>query len=298
MQPSELPVWRSMLFVPATAERFVEKAHLRGADALIIDLEDAVAASEKPRARTLVAEVAARVGRAGADVLVRVNRPWRMLVADLEASVIPGICGLLLPKIESADHLSFVDEIVDELEAERGIEAGSIRYMVLIETARGFHNVREIAAGSPRVCALTLGGEDFGQVIGMPEVHPDAMMGFMQQVQVAAREAGILAQGYPGSIGNFSDLEAYRQDIRRARQYGFDGGGCIHPAQVAILNEEFGPSAAEIEHAEALVDVYDRALAAGEGAVSFKGKMIDVPVAERARRVLALRDRIQARAAR
>src|ERR1700680_2543905 len=114
----DLPVWRSMLFVPVTARRFVEGAARRGADAIILDLEDSVAASEKARARTLVAEAAGLVSRGGADVVVRLNRPLRMTVRDLEAVIGPGVLAVALPKAESAQHVQLVAEIIDELETE------------------------------------------------------------------------------------------------------------------------------------------------------------------------------------
>lgn len=290
-----LPLWRSSLFVPATSERFIAKAHLRGADAIKIDLEDAVAPTEKPRARTLVPAVAASVGQAGADVLVRINRPWRMAVADLEASVGADVNGIVIPKIESADHVVFLEEIVAELEAERGLAPGHTCFTLQIETAKGFLNVREIAGASRRNKAISVGNEDFAHMLGMPETISEALIGAMQTVQMAAREAGILALGYPGSIANFSDLDAYRADIARARALGFDGGSCIHPAQVAILNEGFAPTAVEIAEAEGIIAAYDAALARGEGAVAYQGKMIDIPIADRARRTLAQRDRIAGR---
>ena len=290
-----LPLWRSSLFVPATSERFIAKAHLRGADAIKIDLEDAVAPTEKARARTLVPAVAASVGQAGADVLVRINRPWRMAVADLEASVGADVNGIVIPKIESADHVVFLEEIVTELEAERGLSPGHTCFTLQIETAKGFLNVREIAGASRRNKAISVGNEDFAHMLAMPETISEALIGAMQTVQMAAREAGILALGYPGSIANFSDLDAYRADIARARALGFDGGSCIHPAQVAILNEGFAPTAVEIAEAEGIIAAYDAALARGEGAVAYQGKMIDIPIADRARRTLAQRDRIAGR---
>src|SRR5579862_9798278 len=120
MKPN-LPVWRSMLFVPVTAERFVNGAAKRGADAIILDLEDAVAASEKERARTLVQDAAKIVSRGGADVVVRINRPMRMTVRDLEAVIGPAITAIALPKAESAQHVELVAEMMDEIEAERGM---------------------------------------------------------------------------------------------------------------------------------------------------------------------------------
>jgi len=287
------PLWRSLLFVPATAERFVAKAHTRDADGIIIDLEDAVAPDEKERARSLLPEVMKKVGQSGADILVRINRPWRMTMADLEASVLNGISAIVLTKTESADHVIFVDEVISELEVERGIKPGAIDLFVLIETAKGYLNVREIVHSSTRLRAVSLGMEDFAEVIGMPEVDTEAILGYNREVHVAAREAGILMMGYPGSIADFSDLEMFRNNIRRARRLGFDGGACIHPAQVAILNEEFSPSDTDVERAEQIIALYDEAKSDGAGAVAFEGKMIDEPIVRRAKRTLTRRRRIE-----
>ncbi len=293
MDRAEQPLWRSLLFVPATAERFVAKAHTRGADGIIVDLEDAVAPDEKPRARSLLPSVIVAVGQAGADVLVRINRPWRMTLADLEAAVLEGVGAIVLTKTESAEHVVFVDEVMTELEAERGLPPGAIGLFVLIETAKGYLNTREIVHASPRLRAVSVGMEDFADVLGMPEVDTEAILGFNREVHVAAREAGILMLGYPGSIADFSDLEQFRNNIRRARRLGFDGGACIHPAQVAILNEEFSPPEAEVERAARIVALYDKAKADGAGAVAFEGKMIDEPVVRRPERTLARSRRIE-----
>src|SRR5436853_484600 len=134
----DLPVWRSMLFVPVTAERFVNGAARRGADAIILDLEDAVAASDKDRARTLVPEAAKIVAQGGADVVVRINRPMRMTVRDLEAVIGPGVHTIALPKAESAQHVQLVSEIIDELEAERGMPVGTTRLLAMVETCSAF----------------------------------------------------------------------------------------------------------------------------------------------------------------
>ena len=289
------PVWRSMLYVPATSEKFIEKAHERGADAIKIDLEDAVAPQEKPRARTLVRDAAKLVAKGGADVLVRINRPMRMAVADLEASVWPEVQGLVLPKVESADHISFLSEMITELEAERDMVPGHTRLMALIETPRGYSNARDIALSSTRLAAIALGQEDFSAEMGMVEPEGMSLLSYYQTVQVAAREAGILPIGYPGSIAEFTDLDLFRSNALIARKLGFDGGACIHPKQVPILNEAFTPTDAEIERSENMVAAYDMAMAAGDGAVAFEGKMIDVPVVARAERILSIRDRILAK---
>ena len=289
------PVWRSMLYVPATSEKFIEKAHERGADAIKIDLEDAVAIAEKPRARTLVRSAAKMVARGGADVLVRINRPLRMAVDDLEASVWPEVHGLVLPKVESADHIGFLAEIITELEDERDMQRGHIKLMALIETPRGYSNVRDIAHSSERLSAIALGQEDFSAEMGMVEPEGMSLLSYYQTVQVAAREAGILPIGYPGSIAEFTDLELFKSNALIARRLGFDGGACIHPKQVPILNEAFTPTDEEIDRSERMVAAYDAAMAAGDGAVAFEGKMIDVPVVARAERILSIRDRIKAK---
>src|SRR5271168_4947586 len=129
-----LPVWRSLLFVPVTAKRFVDGAARRGADAIILDLEDSVAASEKERARTLVPEAAEIVSRGGADVVVRINRPVRMAVRDIEAAVGPRVLALALPKTESPEHVQLLAEIIDEVEAARGMMPGTTRLFAMVET--------------------------------------------------------------------------------------------------------------------------------------------------------------------
>ena len=287
------PVWRSMLYVPATSQKFIEKAHERGADAIKIDLEDAVAPQEKETARKSVKGAAKLIARGSADILVRINRPVRMAVADIEASIWPEVCGLVLPKVESADQIDFLCEVITELEEERGLEIGHTKLMVLIETPRGYSNVRSIASSTTRLSAIALGQEDFSAEMGMLEPDGMSLLSYYQTVQVAAREAGILPIGYPGSIAEFTDLELFRSNAMIARSLGFDGGACIHPRQVPILNEAFTPTESEIDRAESMVKTYDEAMAAGDGAVAFEGKMIDVPVVARAQRILDIRDRIK-----
>jgi len=281
----DLPTWRSLLFVPVTAEKFVRTGADRGADGIILDLEDAVAPSQKERARTLIADAIPQVARNGGDVLVRVNRPWRLLVRDLEAAVIPGIAALMLTKVDSAEHVQAVAEIVAELEAERGLPVGAMKFVVLVETAAGFFRIEAIAKSHPRVVALSLGTEDFTADCGMlPD--PEALFYPKQHTLIAARAAGILPMGFVGSIADFRDQEAFRAIVRRSRRLGFMGASAIHPLQVPVLNEEFGVTAEEEDRAQRMVAAYEAAFAQGLGAVQFEGAMIDVPVVERAKNVL------------
>ncbi|MGH7065368.1 MAG: HpcH/HpaI aldolase/citrate lyase family protein [Stellaceae bacterium] len=291
---ANLPVWRSLLFVPVTVPRFVEGAARRGADAIILDLEDSVAASEKERARTLVPEAAAIVARGGADVVVRINRPWRMAVRDIEAAIGPGVQALALPKTESADHVRMAAEVVAEVEAERGMPPGTTRLIAMVETAAAFFRLAEIARAHPRLCALTLGAEDFATSAGIM-AEPEALTMPKQMAVFAARAAGIMPLGFIGSIAEFHDLDAFRQTIRRSRRFGFIGASVIHPSQVPILNQEFRPGHDEIDHARRVVAAYDKALAEGVGAVTVDGRMIDVPVVERARLLIEREEAIAAR---
>jgi citrate lyase subunit beta/citryl-CoA lyase len=281
----DLPAWRSLLFVPVTIERFVAAAHKRGADGIVLDLEDSVPEVEKARARGLIHSAAERAGRWGAAVLVRINRPWRHAWRDVEAAVGPGVAALMCPKTNSAEHLRMIAEMLDDLESEKKLARGHTRLVAMIETASALFSAQEIAAATPRLVGMVLGAEDFALSVGM-EPSAEALQAPNQMVIIAARAAGILPLGFMGTVADYKDLDAFRATIRRSRRFGFLGAACIHPGQVPILNEEYGPQPDEVARAERLIAAYDAALARGAGAVEFEGKMIDVPVVERARRVL------------
>src|SRR5207244_6132291 len=262
MTAASLPVWRSLLFVPVTARRFVDGAARRAADAIILDLEDSVAASEKERACALVPEAAEIVSRGGADVVVRINRPLRMAVRDIEAAIGPGVLALALPKVDSPEHVRLLAEIIDEVEIERGMAPGTTRLIAMVETAAAFFRIAEIAGAHPRLCALNLGAEDFALSAG---ILPEAEGLFMpkQMAVFAARAAGIMPLGFIGTVAEFHDLDGFRATIRRSRRLGFIGASVIHPSQVPILNEEFRARAEGADHARRVVTAYDTAPARG-----------------------------------
>ncbi|MDI3258158.1 MAG: CoA ester lyase [Sinobacteraceae bacterium] len=280
-----LPVWRSMLFVPAHVERFVSRAHERGADACILDLEDSVPPTQKSAARAALASAAVQVSRSGGGVLVRVNRSGELLLDDLQAAVLPEVQAVVLPKVDSAALLRDVAARLDQLEAACGVASGRIRLIAQIEDVRALPHLDEIAASSQRLLGMILGSEDFCASAGMAPVR-EALLWPNQQVVFACRRAGILPFGFPGSIADFSDLEAFRSTIRLARQLGFVGAFCVHPAQVAVLNQEFVPAPAEVEEARAVLTTYEAALREGRAAASYNGKMIDPPVVARAKEIL------------
>jgi citrate lyase subunit beta/citryl-CoA lyase len=295
MNPQKrMPVWRSMLFVPVNVDRFVDKAHMRGADAIILDLEDAVAASEKENARSRVMQAAEKVSRGSSDVLIRINRPWRMALKDLEATICPAVQALALPKVDSPEQVQTLSEVTADLESERGMIVGATQFFVSIETAAGFLRVQEIATADDRVVAIGLGTGDFSLSTGMlpgPEelVYPNL------QVVIAARAAGCIPLGLLSTIDDYTDLDRFRDIARRSRRLGLQGSACVHPRQVPILNEEFSPTKEEVARARRVIAAFEEASAAGKGAIEVEGKMVDFPVVQGARALLETYEGIQER---
>jgi len=293
----DLPVWRSMLFVPVNVAKFVLTAHTRGADAIILDLEDSVPPAEKANARTMIAAAAPRVAMSGADVVVRVNQPLELCVRDMEAAISLAITALILPKIDSAGHIRLLAELADRIEASKGMAAGHTRFMALIETPAAFARADEIAQASPRLISVGLGSEDFAMEIG-GEPATDVLHYPKQRVAIAAIAAGLMPMGIIGSVADFRDLDGYRASARLARRMGFRGSSCIHPNHVPILNEEFGIRPAELVWARRVIEVYEEAKRQGRASVQLDGKMIDIPIVIKAERVIAAAERIEARTSR
>jgi citrate lyase subunit beta / citryl-CoA lyase len=295
MKP-DLPVWRSLLYVPVNVEKFIEKAHTRGADVIQLDLEDAVPPAEKEKARTLVEKNAARVRKGGADVVVRINQPLSLAVRDLEHSVLPDVDGIAITKADSASHVRLLDQLVSELESKRGMRPGHTRFIVMIETADAFTRIDEIPRASPRVVAMNIGGEDFALDMNA-QPDGDVLLHPKQRMIIAARAAGVMPLGFIGTVADFSDWDAFRVMVRRARRFGFDGAGCIHPGQVKIVNEEYTPSAEEVAYARKVIAMDKEARAAGRGSFQIDGKMIDIPVVVRAERLVRRFEAIKQREA-
>jgi citrate lyase subunit beta/citryl-CoA lyase len=279
------PRWRSLLYVPVVSEQFVAKAHERGADAVILELEDAVAPSEKDRARRLVREAAAKVVQGDVDVLVRINRPWRLAVRDIEASVDENVRAFVLPKVDSAQHVLALAEVTAAVEQERGLPLGHTLFFPRIEGPKGLLNAPEIAGAHSRVVAIGLGSSDFTIATGM-EAGGEGSAIASFQVVVAAVAAGCLPLGLVGSITDFRDLDAFRRVAERSRALGLRGAPCVHPSQVPILNEVFAPTDDEVERARRVVEEYEQALADGQGAIVVDGEFVDIPYYEQAKRLL------------
>lgn len=285
MTARALPAWRSLLFCPANAERFVAKAHTRGADAIILDLEDSVSPAEKASARAGVA-TATIVGQAGADVLVRINRELKWAVEDIRAAVGPAVMGLVIPKVMGAEHIRLLAEVVTARELELGLAPGHTRFVALVESAAALEHLPAIARADARMVAMAVGGEDLATDL-QAEPTADTLYVAKMLGLHAARAAGILPLGVLASVAGVADSDAYRAMLARSRALGFACATCVHPAQVPLLNAAFSASKLELERAQRLVAAYEQGLAQGRGAVLFEGAMVDKPVADRAYRLLA-----------
>ena len=294
--PTELRVWRSLMYVPVNVEKYVDKAHTRGADVIQLDLEDSVPPAEKDRARTLIETAAARVRRGGADVVVRINRPLSLAVRDLEHSICPDVNAIACTKIDSASHVKLLDELVSEIEQKRGMRQGHTKFITMIETADAYARIDEIPRASERVVAMNIGGEDFALDCDM-QPDDDVLLHPKQRMIIAARAAGVMPLGFIGTVAGFGDWERFRTMVRRSRRFGFDGAGCIHPGQVTIVNEEYSPSQEEAAYARKIIELDKEAAKTGRGSFAVDGKMIDVPIIVRAQKLLARHEKIRKREA-
>ncbi len=280
------PVWRSILYVPGNVPKFIDKAHERGADCILVDLEDSVTVAEKPTARAMLPETMKKVVRGGADVAVRINRPMRLAIPDIEAAVRPGLSALFITKTEGVQHLKLLDEAVSELERERGMPVGSVGFGAMIEHPRALSELNDIAERGPRVIAMMLGGEDFALETG--SIPSDESLELPKRlVAFAAQAHGVAMIGILGTVADYSDPAAYRKSAERARRFGFSGGTCVHPGLVQALNEAFTPTPDDVAYAKKLIAADEKAAAEGRGSFTVDGKMIDIPVIDRARRLLA-----------
>jgi len=273
--------WRSMLFVPAAAPQRWQKAHTRGADALIVDLEDSTQPEAKAAARAQAGDAIRHLTANGATVTVRVNNDAALLADDLEAVVMPGLSAIVMPKVEAASELESLSAMLDALEYEAGLERNTVRVLAVIESPRALERVAAIA-DAPRLCGISLGSEDFSLSLGRKPT-PQSLDLAAMQIAYAASARGIMGIGMATGIANFTDLEAFGAEARRAHAMGLTGAMCIHPNQVGVLNNAFGFSESEIAEAQAILAAWDSRI---DGVVSHNGRMIDQPVVERARRLL------------
>ncbi len=288
-----MEVKRTWMFVPGHRQRFIDKAMSLSCDVMMLDLEDGVTPDEKPAARELIAEALARPKEPGGPTrFVRINAVGHEhSEADLPAIVRPGLEGLVLPKVQSAEEVLTVAAYLDGREIEVGLARGSVALAPAIESPRGLFNALAIADSSPRVVALMFGAEDYGWELGLPalrEGEAAELIHARSTVVAAARAAR--AQAVDGVWPDLQDEEGLQRDIGKARRLGFSGKALFHPSQIDTINAAFAPTPEEIDYCERLTEAFDESFARGEGSIAFEGRLVDRPIFERARATLRLAD--------
>jgi citrate lyase subunit beta / citryl-CoA lyase len=270
---------RSMLFVPGHRERWLESARASGTDGVILDLEDSVPQDELAAARRIVGRALQEFGPDDPRILVRVGPPGTdSLVRDLDAIVAPGLCAVVVPMVRTADEVATIAGAIDTLEASRGLVAGSVAIMPLVETALAARFSYEIATASPRVEYMGGGTSrqgDIARAIGFrwsPEGNETLML--RSWVLMNVRAAGVQ---FPvtGLWGQVDDLAGCRDWAEQSRDLGYCGTMVIHPTHVPVVNEVFTPTPAEIERWEEIISLMAARQAEGVGAINLRGQMID-----------------------
>ncbi len=279
--------YRSLLFTPANQPRKVAKVFAAGADVAILDLEDAVPLAEKENARAAAVDGLKQPRKCLG--LVRVNaEDTEFCDGDLGAVVGPWLDGIILPKVESAAQLLSVDKQIQGLEHGQGMEPGGIDLLPIIETAKGLNDVNNIAGSGSRAGRLSFGAVDLAKDLGLRlsedewELTPPRAA-----IVLASRVAGLSAPLDTVWV-HYKDSGGLRKSAVRARDLGFQGKFCIHPDQVAVVNEAFTPSGEEVAKAEKIVAAFEQAEAAGSASIQVDGFFVDYPVVDQARRTLEL----------
>ncbi|MHC1786102.1 MAG: CoA ester lyase [Christensenellales bacterium] len=277
---------RTMLFVPGNSPAMLLNADIHGADALILDLEDAVAPGEKDAARVLVTKAVQALGYRGCEIIIRINPLDSAWSGQDIAAMVPLRPALIMPtKVACADEVRSISALILAAERANGLPEGLIGLMPLLETAAGIEHAFEIAAADPRVQALFLGAEDLSSDLQAARSKGGEEIRYARgRVVVAARAAGIACYDTP--FTDVNDEEGLLEDARLARALGFTGKAVISPRHVAAVNAVFSPSQSEIAYAHEVMAAIAEAEKLSKGAVSLRGKMIDKPIVDRARRVL------------
>lgn len=270
---------RSRLYLPGNTPKFYLNACVHNADGLILDLEDSVTPVAKDDARILVRNALCQMDFGGGERMVRINQGQRGL-DDLNEILPHGVDLILIPKVETAQQIHAIDQQVDAYLAAHP-DASDIFYMPIIESALGIVNAYPVATASKRVVSLAIGLEDYTADLGVQRTRDDRESFYARSALVnAARAAGV--QPIDTVFSDVGDMEGLRNSVLEAKSMGFDGKGCIHPRQIAVIHAAFAPTEKEVNRATRIVKAFEAAEAAGHGVVSLGSKMIDPPVVKRA----------------
>jgi citrate lyase subunit beta / citryl-CoA lyase len=285
-----LPRLRSALFVPGIREDFMRKALGSGADALVLDLEDSVPPAAKDEARRIVADNLRNVD--GPPALVRINSPREgVLSADFGALVPGRLLGIVVPKVEGTDDLAKLEEKLSAFERLHSLSANVVSLIVSVETCLGLRSLYDVISRSPRVRGAGLASAEEGDLmvdIGGEWTPGGEALAYARGRFVCEARAAGAEWLLDGAFMNLKDDEALRRECRIARTCGFNGKFAIHPRQVAVINDVFSPSPAEVERAHALLEAFRQAEATGRGAVQFRGMMVDYANVKRAEQIISL----------
>ena len=276
---------RSYLFAPGNHERRVEKALGLGADVVILDLEDAVAISEKKSTRELINKTLEQPRNCA--VFVRVNAyDTEFCYGDICSIVSENLDGIVLPKLESLEDLRSIDWLLGNLEQERGLPNGSIDLMPIIETAVGLVNIREIARADTRVKRLAFGGGDYTRDLGMEwTLKEDELLPVRSEMVLASR-FGKLEPPVDTVFIHIKEHDAFRSSCSTILGLGFQGKMCIHPDQVPVTNETFTPDPEEVKWSQRVIDEFAKAEKAGIASIQVDGYFVDYPIVEKAQRTV------------
>ena len=290
-----MTVMRSVFYVPGNNEKMISKSPSIPADIITLDIEDSVPPAEKPKAREMIRENLKFAGSGGSIVYVRINN-WEteMTNDDCEAVVHEGLSGVCLAKCGGPGHVIRLDWKLEELERRRGLEIGSIAIQLLVETAKGVINAYPSAIASKRVNSLIFGAVDYTKDMRVKLTSEGEEQYYARaHTPVAARAAGCVAIDCP--FVAFRDTEAFEKSTAFGRQLGYEGRMLIHPNQIEPSHRIYTPSAEDVEWAQGVVKVFEEeGIAKGAAAVTYQGKMVDTPVYENAKTVLATIEEISA----
>jgi citrate lyase subunit beta / citryl-CoA lyase len=275
----------SRLYLPGNNPGMFLNAGLHSPDGIILDLEDSVAPDKKDEARVLVRNALRSVNFCGAERMIRINQGERG-IADLDYLIPHNVHLVLIPKCENAETVNKVDETIRNIKKREG-QHETVFLMPIIESAAGVERAYEIATATPDVIALAIGLEDYTADLGVQRTREgNESLYARSRIVVAAKAAGI--QPIDSVFSDVGDMEGLLNNVRSSKAMGFEGMGCIHPRQIAVIREGFSPSAEEIEKARKIVHAYRDALARGLGVVALGSKMIDPPVVARAEKTISL----------
>jgi len=269
-------VRRSRLYVPGNNPRFINSVAVYGCDCTILDLEDSVPMENKQDARYLVKNALKTMDFGNAETWVRINK--EMAREDIRQIAYGSPHGICIPKVESKEDVEVIEKILDEA----GVDC---HLMPIIETAKGIANAREIASSSEKIVALAFGAEDYTRDVGCKRTW-EALFYPRCEILIAAKSAGIQALDtvYP----HIEDEDGLIEETKRIAEIGFDGKGAIYPAQIEIIHKCFAPDEKEVDEAKKIIEAIEEAKKKGEGTAVYNGRMIDLPVEKKARRILKL----------